>query len=68
MREASDADLDGKLAVVQRELNEALERQAATDEVLRVSPTRRARTHERTRGRVRAAVDADPYTDLPSAI
>lgn len=43
MREASDADLDGNLAVVQRELNEALERQAATDEVLRVSPTRRAR-------------------------
>ena len=29
MREASDADLDGKLAVVQRELNEALERHAA---------------------------------------
>ena len=36
MRQASDADLDGKLAVVQRELSEALERQAATDEVLRV--------------------------------
>ena len=29
MREASDADLDGKLAVVQRELNEVLERHAA---------------------------------------
>ena len=36
MREASDADLNGKLAVVQRELNQASERQVATDEVLRV--------------------------------
>ena len=36
MRQASDGDLDGKLAVAQRELSEALERQAATDEVLRV--------------------------------
>jgi two-component system NtrC family sensor kinase len=32
----SDADLQGKLALAQRELSEALERQAATDEVLRV--------------------------------
>jgi two-component system NtrC family sensor kinase len=36
MRQAPDADLDGKLAVAQRELSEALERQAAADEVLRV--------------------------------
>ena len=35
-RQASDGDLDDKLAVAQRELSEALERQAATDEVLRV--------------------------------
>jgi hypothetical protein len=32
----SDADLDSKLALAQRELGEALERQAATDEVLQV--------------------------------
>ena len=68
MREASDADLNGKLAVVQRELNQASERQVATDEVLRVIANSPGETHERTRGRVRAAVDADPYTDLPSAI
>ena len=67
MREASDADLDGKLAVVQRELNEALERQAATEGAARIANSP-GETHERTRGRVRAAVDADPYTDLPSAI
>ena len=36
MRQASDVDLDGKLAAAQRELSEALERQAATNEVLRV--------------------------------
>ena len=36
MPQVSDADLDGKLALAQRELREALERQAATDEVLRV--------------------------------
>ena len=32
----SNADLDSKLALAQRELSEALERQAATDEVLQV--------------------------------
>ena len=36
MPQVSDADLDGKLALAERELREALERQAATDEVLRV--------------------------------
>ena len=53
MREASDADLDGKLAVVQRELNEALKRQAATDEVLRAisnSPERLMNVREDSRG------------------
>ena len=36
MPQVSDAGLDGKLALAQRELSEALERQAATDEVLQV--------------------------------
>jgi GAF domain-containing protein len=42
MPQLSEADLDGKLALAQRELSEALERQAATSEVLEVissSPT-----------------------------
>jgi two-component system, NtrC family, sensor kinase len=36
MPQVSDADLDGQLKLAQRELNEALERQAATDEVLQL--------------------------------
>jgi len=36
MPQEPDDDLAGKLALAQRELSEALERQAATDEVLRV--------------------------------
>jgi signal transduction histidine kinase len=36
MPQMSDADLESRLALTQRQLSEALERQAATDEVLRV--------------------------------
>ena len=36
MPQVSDADLERKLVLVQRELSEALERQTATGEVLRV--------------------------------
>ena len=36
MPQVSDADPDSKLALAQRQLSEALERQEATDEVLRI--------------------------------
>ena len=36
MPQVSDAEPDSKLALAQRQLSEALERQAATDEVLRI--------------------------------
>jgi hypothetical protein len=36
MPQVSDAESDSKLALVQRQLSEALERQEATDEVLRI--------------------------------
>jgi hypothetical protein len=41
MPQMSDASVDGKPTVAQRELREALERQAAADEVLRVISTSR---------------------------
>jgi hypothetical protein len=36
MPQAADFDLDGNLELAKRELSEALERQAATEEVLRI--------------------------------
>src|SRR5262245_58607766 len=63
----SDADLDHKLAAQARAERCVGTARSGPMRCSALSPTRRA-SHERAPGRMRAAVDADPYTNLPSAI